>query len=1169
MARYDVTDGETSTGLTLNNDSMYVSAGGTATNTTVNNGGQVDVDNGGVMNDTTVGPGGSLHISSGGKLTGKMTFADGAVVSADEGAVIDFDVSELAPGNAAPLNNLSLVSGWGTAYFTATISNTQATGTYTFAENAAGFDRTITVQNMSSESFDSLSVGETTRIVNRAFSLDMNDGTLSLTVTEVPREESSLVVTTTSNVVDAYDGLISLTEAITYAKSLGGVQTVSFNMPDEDTVTISDPDLIYRDLRFASINMATENSVTITLDDLNVSGRTCSSENSSTAGGAVVHLENVNLEVSGGDYSNNRDNGSLGWGGALRTRDSIMTIEDAVFQNNYSYSSGGAVNTERTQLTIRNTHFEGNSVCGFGGALVLFTNENTLLVDTDFVNNSTGYSTSYRWAGGAIWLERSYMVYEVTEGKTITNTGNDSSYGGFIALTVKDGVSPSTSTAVFRVNGTLNIGNGDGKDGFSSEFTKNGNFNVYVYKTGTGTMTINAPISDYDGEWIVEDGVLAFTYASGGDFDGDITISGGQMCLGGEYAFKKLTFQLGEQANSQPFIDNVANLSGGTFSIDVSSAEEGVYLLAGCAEEFDQTITVTDSLGAEIGKLAVGDKALSVDDMKYKLELNDSELTLTAYRIISDGESRNNWLYNKTTKKWNSDANIAMFYKNEVTAGDSMIYLDRKGTVEPEDGKNNFLGRVGTREDPADYAKIELARGAALHFSIDSTIAGTFYVYEKTLNKKGNPVTTLRQKIVVKADRFSPAKLTPVFLEAGEYFVGMETTLPDEEIGNVTGYYNVNLTGTSFFDEADNGWNNSAYQLDGTGKEIKTELNSELKSSVFAFERGVTDIKLDTGATSMDGYDNWGGFSDATDYRMITLENDASLTLSLTATDKAKITIWKVTTNGKTGKISLSEKSSATAKANKTGTIKAKIIKSGTYFISVTSTNASKGGDAYYNLKVDGKTVFFDSSDDGENNVLYVKKTKTFVDDSHFVSTELVAGSQDIQLDSNTMGNADYENFVGYQDAADYAKIVLTTAGNLRFTIAATGDATFVVYKKGQDKKNNDTLVALQTTKLKLGKGDDVIDKYTDVLSDLAPGEYFISMTAKNTKANEKGSVFYNVTATLAPSAADALAMPESDKWGVSDALSFASPDALALPDAAAVSFAELNDASGWQSLLA
>ena len=76
---------------------------------------------------------------------------------------------------------------------------------------------------------------------------------------------------------------------------------------------------------------------------------------------------------------------------------------------------------------------------------------------------------------------------------------------------------------------------------------------------------------------------------------------------------------------------------------------------------------------------------------------------------------------------------------------------------------------------------------------------------------------------------------------------------------------------------------------------------------------------------------------------------------------------------------------------------------------------------------------------------------------------------------------------------------------------------------------------------------------------------------ARPETAGEKGCVFYSVTAmfTASESAADSLAMPETDNRGVSDALSFASPEADLLADATASSFSELDDKSAWQSLLA
>ena len=532
-------------------------------------------------------------------------------------------------------------------------------------------------------------------------------------------------------------------------------------------------------------------------------------------------------------------------------------------------------------------------------------------------------------------------------------------------------------------------------------------------------------------------------------------------------------------------------------------------------------------------------------------------------------DSKNDWVYNKKTKEWNSEANLASFVVNNITAGDSEVRLDKVGSVE-KDGKHNYLGRSGSTEDAADYAKIELSKGAALTFSVDSTIAGTFVVLQATKDKKGNLVTTQRQKISVKAGQTSPAKTAILYLEAGEYFVGMEAKLPAAKKGDAAAYYNVNLTGTSFFNEADTGWNNTAYKLDGDGKEVKTELNPELTSSALAFGRGVTSIKLDTGATGKDGYDNWVGFSDATDYRMLTLENAANLTLSLTATGKTKLTIWKVTTNEKKGTINLSNKFSTTAKADKAGTIKAKFLEAGTYFVSVESTDAKKGGSAYYNVSVDSASVFFDSADTGKNNELYDKKAKAFYPedkDHHFVTTNVSGAGTSVQLDTDPVKADGYKNFVGYGDKIDYAKVNLTTDGNLFFKLKTTGDATFTVYRKGQDKKGNDTLETIQTTKLKLAKGASVIDKFTDVISGLAAGEYYISMAATNTSTNAKGSVFYNVTATLEPSDAASLAMPETDSLAISDSLSFSQFDADALADISSASLADLDDKSAWQNL--
>ncbi len=180
----------------------------------------------------------------------------------------------------------------------------------------------------------------------------------------------------------------------------------------------------------------------------------------------------------------------------------------------------------------------------------------------------------------------------------------------------------------------------------------------------------------------------------------------------------------------------------------------------------------------------------------------------------------------------------------------------------------------------------------------------------------------------------------------------------------------------------------------------------------------------------------------------------------------------------------------------------------------------------YYNVEVTDDAVFFDSNDDGRNNVLYDKKGKAFYaeDAEHHFETTTIGTGTHVKLDTNPVADSDWENFVGYQDPADYAKIKLTGDGKLSFHLEATGDATFTVYKKGQDKKGNDTLETIQTTKLSLAKDGGVKD--TAELLNLEAGEYYVSMTTKSTKANDKGSVFYNVTATLDASVSSSLEMP-------------------------------------------
>ena len=454
--------------------------------------------------------------------------------------------------------------------------------------------------------------------------------------------------------------------------------------------------------------------------------------------------------------------------------------------------------------------------------------------------------------------------------------------------------------------------------------------------------------------------------------------------------------------------------------------------------------------------------------------------------IEGPDDGANGWLFDKSTGLVNEE--VAESYGITLDPEDPAIVLDGEGVIVHEESGVTYSNFVG-QDDSADFSKLVLDSGARVKFDLKATDAAKFVIYRLDYSEKKETYSlkALQTTSLKKAKNASSASATTkaLLLESGEYFVSMQAASTK---AGAAAYYNVELDGDNkFFDDADDGWNNSAYEIDpDTGKEDKTELNWNIADHPAVIERGVTELVLDDNEIGKDGWSNWVGFGDAADYTMVSLESDAFLSFTLSATDKAKFTIWAVSYSERSGKWTLTGKGSVSVKANETKSMTPKLLASGEYFISIASSNAKTGGDAYYNLSVGEKTVFFDSADDGANNVLYVKKTKTFVDDSHFVSTELISGSQNISLDTNAMGNADYENFVGYGDAVDFAKIVLTSAGSLRFDLTATGDATFAIYRKGTDKKGKATLETIQTTKLTLAKGKTTVAVPTATLTGIA-----------------------------------------------------------------------------------
>ena len=115
---------------------IEVDSYGKAENVTLDAYNMMVVSSDGRAEDANIASGGEVYLLDGAVLGGRLTLANGAIVSAFEGGTVDFDLSK-ATATTALVSNLSAI--YGTPTFTITVSADTETGTYLLAEGAADF----------------------------------------------------------------------------------------------------------------------------------------------------------------------------------------------------------------------------------------------------------------------------------------------------------------------------------------------------------------------------------------------------------------------------------------------------------------------------------------------------------------------------------------------------------------------------------------------------------------------------------------------------------------------------------------------------------------------------------------------------------------------------------------------------------------------------------------------------------------------------------------------------------------------------------------------------------------------------------------------------------------------------------------------------------------------
>jgi CSLREA domain-containing protein len=360
-------------------------------------------------------------------------------------------------------------------------------------------------------------------VLNSGVDLDQSANTITLNVT--PVVTGSLVVTTLNDTVDANDGVTSLREAVDYANTLSGAQSITFATGlNGGTITLTGGELHITESNLTIDASNLVSKITISGNDasrvFNLSDNTTSTLNldnlqlvhgsaaTADGGGAILLGVHDTLNI---DSSVFQFNLTLGNGGAIAGASSLvpadlntinitnsnfagngavlggaifnfgsLTINGSSFLGNTAVTSAGAILDSGT-LSIGNSTFTGNivSAADGGGGAIVYSGDALSVDHTTFQSNiSTAVSNGVVNYGGAIFITD--HVGSQNQNIDITNSSflnNNASNAGAIAAGL--GVDLSVDHSTFTGNtsyvsgGAIYIQGGGTSDVSNSTFTQN------------------------------------------------------------------------------------------------------------------------------------------------------------------------------------------------------------------------------------------------------------------------------------------------------------------------------------------------------------------------------------------------------------------------------------------------------------------------------------------------------------------------------------------------------------------------------------------------------------------------------------------------------------------------------------------------------------------------
>jgi len=391
--------------------------------------------------------------------------------------------------------------------------------------------------------------------------------------------------------------------------------------------------------------------------------------------------------------------------------------------------------------------------------------------------------------------------------------------------------------------------------------------------------------------------------------------------------------------------------------------------------------------------------------------------------------------------------------------------------------------------DAVDYAGFTLDTAAEVSFSLDATDAASFTIYRLVQAKNGTYSLTALQTSSLKFDKASGlyvATTKGLLLDAGDYYFAVQSTNAPQGGG---AYYNVNLNTPE-----------CAFFTDGYNGDDWTDLKTEGESGEVGYAGALDESTFEL-------VSDWVGYGDAVDYMGFYLFSAAEVSFTLDATDAATFTVYQLV-QAANGAYSLKMLQTTALTWDKqagkyVATTKGLLLEGGDYYFAMQSTNASKGGSAYYNINLNTPACTFFTDGENWDDWTDLKESGEYGEfgDVGIVdeyTSELVSGG-----------------WVGFGDAVDYMRFTTFDDAKLSFDLNATGAATFTVYELVQARNGTYSLKTLQTTALVWDKAAGQYAATTKAL-ELEAGEYYIAV--QSTNAAQGGSAYYNLSLNTAGS---------------------------------------------------